>query len=183
LIELSKCDDARVQRDTARCFSTLTQTDDVRAELIAQNALPAVLTLAKSLDIASQRYASLTLCNLSCSIPAHKIRLIDDGALRPIIFLSRFPDTEIQRYSALSLAGLALGGHGNNKLRIVEEGSMKPLIDLIKFPDRDVQLAAAIAVNAIVIGPEQGLLFLIVFEHFASYFHFNDFIQVLRVQL
>lgn len=156
LCEVANCDDARVQRDTARCFSTLTQTDDVRSELIAQNALPAVLTLAKSLDIASQRYASLTLCNLSCSIPAHKIRLIDDGALRPIIFLSRFPDTEIQRYSALSLAGLALGGHGNNKQRLVDDGCMRPLIDLVRFPDKDVQLAATIAVNAIVIGPEQG---------------------------
>jgi hypothetical protein len=154
LCEVASHNDARVQRDTARGFSTLTQTDVIRAEMMGHNALHPVLTLAKSLDVACQRFATLTLCNMSCGIGEHKVRLIQDGILRPLIFLARFPDAEIQRYAALALAGLALGGHGNNKTRIVDEGAMKPIVDLVKFPDRHVQLAAVLAINSIVIGEE-----------------------------
>lgn len=109
-------EDARVQRDTARAFSALSVTDDIKSEIILQDALPTILILAKSLDIACQRYSTLTLCNL-CS-GSHKVRIVEDGGVRPLIFLSRFPDTEIQRYAALAVAGLALGGHGQNKLKI-----------------------------------------------------------------
>ena len=51
---------------------------NVNAQLIQQGALPAVLVLAKSLDIASQRYSTLTLCNLCSS--DHKVTIVDAGA-------------------------------------------------------------------------------------------------------
>jgi hypothetical protein len=150
--ELAFHDDVRVQRDVARTYANLTQTEEIRTEILALNSLPSILNLAKSLDVSCQRYSALSLCNLCSS--SHKVRLVDEGAVRPLIFLSRFPDTEIQRYAALALAGLALGGHGNNKIRIVEEGAMKSLIDLIRFPDKDVQLSATIAINSITLGLE-----------------------------
>merc|ERR1711968_249620 len=79
-------------RDVARSFSTLSQTESIRLEMIKVQSLTAVLMLAKSLDIGCQRYSALTLCNL-CSGDS-KVRIAEEGAIRPLIFLCRFPDTE-----------------------------------------------------------------------------------------
>eukprot|EP01031_Cornospumella_fuschlensis_P040692 gene40692-49616_t len=56
-----KSTDVRVQRDLARCYANLAQTEDVRQQILQSHSLPAILNLAKSLDSASQRYATLTL--------------------------------------------------------------------------------------------------------------------------
>ncbi len=155
---LSDCafsDDARIQRDVSRAFATLSQSSDIQSEMATQSyCLPAVLVLAKSLDVACQRYSTLTLCNL-CSSIEHKVRLVKDGIVRPLVFLSRFPDVEIQKYSAMALAGLTLGGHGSNKAFVTEEGCIKPLVDLLRLPELQVQLSALLAVNCIVLGHEQ----------------------------
>jgi hypothetical protein len=145
-------DDVRVQRDLARAYANLAQTEETRQSMLQVQSLQAVLNLAKSLDSACQRYATLALCNLCAS--ALKDTLFDQGILRPLIFLMRFPDQEIQRYSSLAIAGLALGTDNANKIRIVQEGSMRPLIDLLRFPEEEVQLSSCLAVNAIALGVE-----------------------------
>lgn len=151
--ELSlQCVDVRVQRDLARAYANLSQTEDVRQEILSSSSLSAVLHLAKSLDSASQRYATLTLCNLCAS--QVKGVLLEQGILRPLIFLMHFPDPEIQRFASLALAGVALGTKSSVKVQIVQEGAMKPLVDLIKFPDEDVQLSACLAVNSLVLGTD-----------------------------
>jgi Armadillo/beta-catenin-like repeat len=163
--------DARVQRDAARalaCLSASTNntnnsnssnnsTSGVRDELIERGALPALFHLARSLDVASQRYGTLALCNLASG--PHKARIVAEGAVRPLMFLSRFPDLEIQRFAALALAGLSLGGQGqpggySNRMRVIQEGALRPLIELAKFPDAEVQRCATLALSAIALGTE-----------------------------
>lgn len=163
---ISSCDDARIQREVARSFSTLAQHSDIQNLMMNQlqvtpdttnpnnlNCLASILILAKSLDVPCQRYATLALCNICSS--DFKMKIVEEGqVIKPLIFLSRFPDPYIQKYVAMSFAGLALGGHGMNKEHLINEGCMKSLVDLIRFPDREVQLAALIGINCIVLGPD-----------------------------
>lgn len=144
-------DDARVQRDTSRSMACLSQNDEARALWVENDNLRALFRLARSLDVACQRYAALALCNLACG--AGKASLVQHGAIKPLIFLARFPDSDIQRYAALAIAALALGDHGDNKVRLVEEGALRPLLDMIKFPEVRMQQCAALALNAIALGP------------------------------
>ena len=95
LASVSSCPDARVQRDCARALSTLSMAELIHKPIIDQGGLDALYTLARSLDIACQRYATLSLCNI-CS-GEHKQRIVETGAVRPLLFLARFPDVEIQR--------------------------------------------------------------------------------------
>jgi hypothetical protein len=131
LVKSGLSDDARVQRDTASAFSALTLPEHLKRHIVDKDSLPTLFALARSLDVASQRYATLSICNLSAG--DLKAQIVDQGAIRPLMFLCRFPDLEIQRYAALAVAALALGGHGNNKTRIIEEGAAKPLIELGAF--------------------------------------------------
>ena len=119
-----------VQRDVARSYSTLSHAVHIHLAIIEKGGLDALFTLARSLDIACQRYATLALTNLASG--EHKRRVVEGGAIRPLLFLARFPDMEIQRYAALAIAGLAIGGHGNNKIRVVEEGAVRPVVDLAR---------------------------------------------------
>jgi len=112
---VGQSDDARVQRDTARALASLSVSEEIKGNIVNQGALPTLFQLARSLDIASQRYSTLALCNLASS--PHKGKIVEAGAIRPLMFLARFPDMEIQRYAALALAGLALGDHGDNKVK------------------------------------------------------------------
>ena len=131
LAATAPCPDARVQRDVARSYSTLSAAVHIHLPIVKREQ--ALFTLARSLDIACQRYATLALTNLASG--EHKRRVVEGGAIRPLLFLARFPDMEIQRYAALAVAGLAIGGHGNNKIRVVEEGAVRPVVDLARFPD------------------------------------------------
>ena len=70
-------DDARVQRDTARAFACLTQSEEVRATSGLGGSLPALFKLARSLDVACQRYATLSLCNVSCG--EHKAKVVSSS--------------------------------------------------------------------------------------------------------
>jgi len=72
-------EDARVQRDIARAYANLTNTEEIRTQIINSNSLSAVLNLCKSLDIACQRYATLALCNL-CSSTSHKVYIFLIGS-------------------------------------------------------------------------------------------------------
>ncbi|CAM9457437.1 unnamed protein product, partial [Heterosigma akashiwo] len=94
-----------VQRDAARALACLSVSEGVKAAVVERGALPTLFKLARSLDVASQRYATLALCNL-CS-GEHKARIVAEGAVRPLMFLARFPDLEIQRY--IYMAGRATG--------------------------------------------------------------------------
>jgi hypothetical protein len=147
-----KATDVRVQRDLARSYANLCQLEDIRQEILKIQSLPGILNLAKSLDSACQRYATLALCNLSSS--TLKTALIEQGVVRSLLFLMRFPDPEIQRYSSLAIAGLSLGADSASKVAIVQEGVMKPLVDLLNFPDDLVQLSASLAMNALTLGTE-----------------------------
>ena len=151
----ASAEDARVQRDSARAMACLTQSSEaLRDRAVATpDFLPAVFKLARSLDVACQRYATLALCNLACG--DHKAAVVEGGALRPLLFLLRFPDMEIQRAAALAVAALALGDHGDNKQRIVEEGALRPLVDMAAFPERQMRYCAALALCAVTLGPQQ----------------------------
>ena len=70
---------------------------DFKTTMIDRGVLPTLFTLARSLDVTSQRYATLAMLNLSMGSGDDKSHIIDAGAVRPLMFLARFPDMEIQR--------------------------------------------------------------------------------------
>ncbi|KAF1331179.1 Vacuolar protein, partial [Globisporangium splendens] len=149
LVDAGAQDDARVQRDCARALASLSITNSIKPELIKQHVLKPLFRLTRSLDSATQRFATLAICNLAAG--DDKIYMVDQGTIRPLTHLIRFPDAEIQRYAALALAGLALGDHGN-KIRMIEDGAVHPLVDLLRYPSVDVQLCGCLALNALVLG-------------------------------
>ena len=146
---VAKSDDARVHRDVARMFACVVSAGDPRCTIHTNGALQTLLRLARSLDVACQRYSTLALCNLSCG--EYKADVVNNGTLQSLSFLARFPDLDCQRYATLAIAGLALGERGN-KVRIIEEGAGAPIVDLIRFPEGFLQHCAALALNAIALG-------------------------------
>ena len=56
-----------VQRDVARSYSTLSHAVHIHLAIIETGGLDALFTLACSLDIACQRYATLTLTTWASS--------------------------------------------------------------------------------------------------------------------
>jgi hypothetical protein len=108
LTAMGQLDDARIQRDVARGLACLSVTEDIKGLMVGSTStLQTLFKLSRSLDVACQRYATLTLCNLSTS--DLKKDMVDQGAIRPLMFLARFPDLEVQRTASLALGGLALG--------------------------------------------------------------------------
>ncbi len=76
LVKSGLSDDARVQRDTARAFSALTLPEHLKKHIIDKDALPTLFALARSLDVASQRYATLAICNLSAGDLKSQVRTL-----------------------------------------------------------------------------------------------------------
>jgi len=58
LTRIGASDDARIQRDASRALASLSVSEELKGNLILQGALPALFKLARSLDIASQRYST-----------------------------------------------------------------------------------------------------------------------------
>ena len=116
-------------------------------------SLPALFKLARSLDVACQRYATLS-CATS-RVENTRRKLWSSVRFDRSCSSRGFPDMEIQRYASLALAALALGDHATNKERIVEEGAVRPLVDMCRFPEARMQLCAALALNAIALGPQK----------------------------
>ncbi|KDO17847.1 hypothetical protein SPRG_16729, partial [Saprolegnia parasitica CBS 223.65] len=148
LVHVGAHDDARVQRDTARALASLSVTAALKPELMT--ALPTLFRLARSLDVSSQRYSTLAICNLASG--PDKVAIVETGAVRPLLHLVRFPDHEIQRYAALALAGLALSDHGHNKLRMVTDGAVRPLVEMLRYPSVEIQKCGCLALNALTLG-------------------------------
>ena len=74
LVKSGLSDDARVQRDTARAFSALTLPEHLKKHIVDKDALPTLFALARSLDVASQRYSTLAICNLSAGDLKSQVR-------------------------------------------------------------------------------------------------------------
>lgn len=60
--------------------------------MIEQGALAAFFSLSHSLDLASQRYSALGLCNLALGDGEERARMVQEGCIRPLMFLCRYPD-------------------------------------------------------------------------------------------
>jgi hypothetical protein len=138
-----------VQRETSRAFAALSCLAENVNDMMRHYTLPAVLSMARSLDLPCQRYATLTLCNMCAT--EYKVRIVDDGGIQPLIFTSKYPDERIQSLSALALAFLAIGVP-HNKLAIVRDGALRPIVDMLRLPNIDVQLCSCMAVNAVTLG-------------------------------
>ena len=131
---LASVDEIEVLRDTSRALSSLS-TDAATKEIMVSQEIPKVLCkLAKSPESATQRYASLALCNLCSGTREQKELVVKQGVLRVLLFLLRFPDLEVERCAMLAIAALSLGSD-RNKAEVIDNGLVRPLIDSITYPD------------------------------------------------
>ena len=153
LHKVGNCHDMVTLRDISRAFSSLSTTNAGKESIIKNGVLGLILTLARSIDILTQRHAALSICNVSCS--GNKAAIVDSTYLRTLIFLLRFPDLNIERYILLTVAALCLGGSDNCKLKMIKEGFMQHLLEKVKFPDIEINCCAALAINSVVMGEYQ----------------------------
>ena len=150
---LASVDEIEVLRDTSRALSSLS-TDAATKEIMVSQEIPKVLCkLAKSpdSDSATQRYASLALCNLCSGTREQKELVVKQGVLRVLLFLLRFPDLEVERCAMLAIAALSLGSD-RNKAEVIDNGFVRPLIGTISYPDMRIRQCALLALNGIALG-------------------------------
>lgn len=148
---LASVDEVEVLRDTSRALSSLS-TDAATKEIMVSQEIPKVLCkLAKSPDSATQRYASLALCNLCSGTREQKELVAKQGILRVLLFLLRFPDLEVERCAMLAIAALSLGSD-RNKAEVIDNGFVRPLIESITYPDTRMRQCALLALNGIALG-------------------------------
>lgn len=148
---LASVDEIEVLRDTSRALSSLS-TDAATKEIMVSQEIPKVLCkLAKSPDSATQRYASLALCNLCSGTREQKELVVKQGVLRVLLFLLRFPDLEVERCAMLAIAALSLGSD-RNKAEVIDNGFVRPLIGTISYPDMRIRQCALLALNGIALG-------------------------------
>ena len=172
LVKEGAHDDARVQRDASRAMASLAMLVDIQPILIDRGFLRTCFHLMQSMDIASQRHATLCLCNLASGPRENKMRMLVEGAVRPLMRMAQYPDEAIRRYASLALAGLALGDVGtsrskaesftsssssksSSKLKMVEDGAVRPLVAILKSIDAETKQCAVLALSALALGTNQ----------------------------
>jgi hypothetical protein len=119
--------------------------------MVSQEIPKVLCKLAKSSDSATQRFASLALCNLCSGTREQKELVVKQGVLRVLLFLLRFPDLDVERCASLAIAALSLGSD-RNKAEIIDIGFVRPLIETISYPDLRMRQCALLALNGIALG-------------------------------
>lgn len=143
--------DVEILCNAARALSSLSIDIPTKAIMVLQE-IPKVLSkLAKSSDIATQRFAALALCNLCLGTREQKESIVKQGSLRILLFLLRFPDLVLERCASLAIASLSLGSQ-KNKVEIVDRGFVRPLIEIITHPDVNMRQCALLALNGVALG-------------------------------
>ena len=147
----STSNSVEVLRDASRAMSSFS-VDTATKEIMVSQEIPKVLCkLAKSSDSATQRFASLALCNLCSGKREQKELVVKQGVLRVLLFLLRFPDLDVERCASLAIAALSLGSD-RNKAEIIDIGFVRPLIETISYPDLRMRQCALLALNGIALG-------------------------------
>jgi hypothetical protein len=147
----STSNNVEVIRDAARAMSSFS-VDTATKEIMVSLEIPKVLCkLAKSSDSATQRFASLALCNLCSGTREQKELVVKQGVLRVLLFLLRFSDLEVERCASLAIAALSLGSD-RNKVEVIDNGFVRPLIEMMSYPDLRMRQCALLALNGIVLG-------------------------------
>ncbi|KAL9191141.1 hypothetical protein ACHAXT_000847 [Thalassiosira profunda] len=143
--------DVELLRDAARAMSSFS-IDVATKELMISAEVPKVLCrLVKSSDSATQRFASLAICNLCWGTREQKELVAKQGTLRVLLFLMRYPDLEVERCASLALASLALGSD-SNKQQVVDLDLVKPAREMSLYPDARLRQSALLALNGIALG-------------------------------
>ena len=140
-----------VLRDSARALSSFSINIAAKGIMVSLEIAKVLCKLVKSSDSATQRFASLALCNLCMGTREHKELVVKQGVLRVLLFLLRFPDLEVERCASLAIAGLALGSN-RNKSEVIDSGFVLPLIETITYPDLRMRQCALLALNSIALG-------------------------------
>ena len=143
--------DIEILRDAARAMSSFS-IDTATKEIMVSQEVPKVLCkLAKSPDSATQRFASLALCNLCLGTREQKELIVKQGVLRVLLFLLRFPDLDVERCASPAIAALSLGSD-RNKVEVIDNSFVRPLIETITYPDLRMRQCALLALNGIALG-------------------------------
>lgn len=148
LASCTSCD-INIQRDVTRAYSCLVHSPVAQQEMLQNNILQSLYSFSQNSDKLTQRFAALTLCNMSFS--SSNVQLVVSGVITPLLFFARFPDLEINRCAALSIAGLALGSL-ENKLLLLKGGALTALLSMIKFPDEQLQSCCLLGLNCVALG-------------------------------
>ncbi|XP_035833995.1 ARM REPEAT PROTEIN INTERACTING WITH ABF2 isoform X2 [Helianthus annuus] len=115
-------------------------------KIVDCNALPTLILMLQSEDVAIHYEAVGVIGNLVHSSPNIKKEVLRAGALQPVIELLSSSCLESQREAALLLGQFA-NGDTDCKIDIVQKGAVGPLIDMLQSPDAQVREMSTFALG------------------------------------
>ena len=148
-----QCADTQLIREISRFVSAISNDDNARICIASNKSLvTSLIRFSRLNDVATQRYSTLAICNLSFDFVLKEKLLEHEGLLKNMLFLARYPDLEIQRVAVLAIASFAIGTSKKVKEKIASSGFLKPLLSIVKYPDEEVQKCSSLALNALILG-------------------------------
>uniref|UniRef100_A0A251VK95 Putative armadillo-type fold protein n=1 Tax=Helianthus annuus TaxID=4232 RepID=A0A251VK95_HELAN len=135
-----------VIRRAADAITNLAHENSIGLKIVDCNALPTLILMLQSEDVAIHYEAVGVIGNLVHSSPNIKKEVLRAGALQPVIELLSSSCLESQREAALLLGQFA-NGDTDCKIDIVQKGAVGPLIDMLQSPDAQVREMSTFALG------------------------------------